>query len=275
MLTVEPDQGTTYGDPLQIVQDAGLHNTYNLTCIELGYKIDPWYADNDGDANTQQDAYLVGCVRWALDTLGDGNNWNYLIGFSKSGFGGQILFLRHPQIFKATATWDFPWNFAYDAYGSDGEDSWGSQTNFDTNYALTASHISAWRDAPEFDITTNNRIWIGGYAAFQGDVDSYHTELTSAGIQHTYSWQESETHAWHEDWVSDALSHIVATGPNVTTKKASISSSGQITITGTGAVSVSKAITSASGKVGAGDGTYGKTTYITTYVTRISTSGSD
>ena len=49
-------------------------------------------------------------------TFGDhGTEQNWLIGFSKSGLGAQDLLLKHPDLFAAAASWDFPADMdAYD-----------------------------------------------------------------------------------------------------------------------------------------------------------------
>ena len=49
---------------------------------------------------------LVPWVDSALATSGSEQNW--LIGFSKSGYGGQDLILRDPGVFTVAASWDFP-----------------------------------------------------------------------------------------------------------------------------------------------------------------------
>ncbi len=47
-----------------------------------------------------------------------GQEQNWLIGFSKSGIGGQDLILKHPDIFSVAASWDFPADMA--SYGHSG-----------------------------------------------------------------------------------------------------------------------------------------------------------
>lgn len=49
---------------------------------------------------------LVPWIKHNFATTGAEQNW--LIGFSKSGYGAQDLILRHPGMFTSAASWDFP-----------------------------------------------------------------------------------------------------------------------------------------------------------------------
>ena len=52
-----------------------------------------------------------------------GHEQNWLIGFSKSGIGGEDLLLKHPDLFATAASWDFPADMAsYDQFGSSSAD---------------------------------------------------------------------------------------------------------------------------------------------------------
>ena len=216
MLPVESGQGTTYGDPLATMQGLDAQNTYNLTCVQPGYPVDPWYADKPSDSATSQESFTVALVEWAKANLDiTGNEPIYLIGFSKSGIGGQDLQFRHPDLFAATASWDAPFAMTdYDGTDPNGtvggspDFIYGTSANFQDNYELSSTNLAAWRDASNF--ATVNRIWIGGFSSFEADVSDYDTALTSVGILHTNTWSSSESHAWHSDWVADALSDIIA-----------------------------------------------------------------
>src|ERR1700761_5417999 len=110
VLPVETGQGTTYGDGIGTMETANAQNQYNLTIIEPAFPTDPWYADNPTDASLQYESFmttqLVPWVRANLSITGTEQNW--LIGFSKSGIGGQDLLFRHPDVFSVAASWDFP-----------------------------------------------------------------------------------------------------------------------------------------------------------------------
>jgi hypothetical protein len=215
MLPVEPGQGTTYGDSMATVLSLNAHNAYNLTCIQPGYPIDPWYGDNPNDSATSQESFTVALAQWAQQNLAvTGTEEVYLIGFSKSGIGGQGLQFRHPGVFAATASWDFPALMTdYDGsdpngtVGGDSASVYGTSANFKNNYELDTGNLTTWKGAANFG--TANRIWIGGYEAFQADVTGYDSRLTSVGIEHTFGPMTAQSHAWDTTWVSQALAAMI------------------------------------------------------------------
>ena len=179
VLPVEPELGTTYGDGLETLRSLDAQDQYNLTIIEPSFAIDPWYADNPTDPNLHYESFVTNdLVPWVTQNLtppaasqplapptGPGQNW--LIGFSKSGIGGEDLLLKHPDVFALAASWDFPADMAtYDQFGSSSASQYGTDANFQANYRLTSTFV----DAHKAPFLTKNRIWIGGYQVFQTDV---------------------------------------------------------------------------------------------------------
>ena len=214
VLPVEPGEGNTFGDGLQVIQSLNLQNQYNLTVIEPSFSINPWYADNPLDANLQEDTFMATDLQpWVtanLSTTGSEQHW--LIGFSKSGIGAQTLILRHPDKFTLAASWDFPADMdAYDEYGSNSADSYGTDANFEANYRLTPAFLVA-HAAP---FQANNRIWIGGYQVFQQDMSDYDALLTTEGILHTTETPTAMAHAWDSGWVPIALAALQADSLNM------------------------------------------------------------
>ena len=209
VLPVEPGEGATFGDGLQVIQSLGLQNKYNLTVIEPSFSINPWYADDPLDANLQEDTFMAAdlapWVKANLSTTGREQSW--LIGFSKSGIGAQTLILRHPRTFTLAASWDFPADMdAYNEYGTNSSDSYGTDANFQANYRLTAAFLAA--HAAPFKAV--NRIWIGGYHYFGQDVADYDALLTSEGIEHTTEKPTAMAHEWYSGWVPIALAALYA-----------------------------------------------------------------
>jgi hypothetical protein len=213
VLPVEPDQGTSFGDGVATMAAANAQNQYNLTIIEPSFPTDPWYADNPTDSTMQYESFLttqlVPWVKANLATTGTEQNW--LIGFSKSGIGGQDLILKHPDLFSVAASWDFPAAMTSyagaDPYGTVGGGSagnYGTDANFQANYRLSSSFLTAHK-AP---FTSANRIWIGGYSAFQQDMASYDSLLTQVGIEHTTETPTPTSHAWNGGWVPQALAAL-------------------------------------------------------------------
>jgi hypothetical protein len=207
VLPVEPGLGTTYGDGMQVMEGLDAQDQYNLTIIEPSFGIDPWYADNPNDPNLQYDTFmsqeLVPWVQKNLATTGTEQNW--LIGFSKSGYGAQDLILRHPDLFTLAASWDFPADMgSYNQLGSSPAANYGTDANFQANYRLSSSFL----DAHKTPFLTNNRIWIGSYQLFPTDVADYDTLLTSEGIQHTTEPPTNMPHDWGGGWVPLALAAL-------------------------------------------------------------------
>jgi hypothetical protein len=206
---------TTYGNGLDTIRTLGLHNTYNLTVIEPSTGGD-WLADNPTNSQLIQESYLLQVTAWAKATYGIGNEKIYLIGFSRTGIGGQGLFFHHPDIFHGVASWDFPAMMtSYGGADSNGTvggnpaGSYGTQDNFANNYELSPANLARWSVGQDFAAV--NRIWIGGYASFYGDVSSYGPVLTTAGILHTVSLVQESSHNWAPSpgWVTPALAALL------------------------------------------------------------------
>jgi hypothetical protein len=213
VLPVETGQGATYGDGVATMAAANAQNQYNLTIIEPAFPTDPWYADNPNNSSLQYETFLttelVPWVKANLATTGSEQNW--LIGFSKSGIGGQDLLLKHPGLFSVAASWDFPADMtSYDGsdpngtVGGGSAGNYGTDANFQANYRLSASFLSAHKGS----FTSANRIWIGGYSAFGQDMTDYDALLTQQGIAHTTGTPTSLAHRWDSGWVPPALAAL-------------------------------------------------------------------
>ncbi len=151
---------------------------------------------------------------WVTQNLAlTGHEQNWLIGFSKSGIGGEDLILKHPDLFTLAASWDFPADMSsYSDYGSSSANSYGTDANFQANYRLTPAFVNAHKTP----FLSANRIWIGGYAAFQTDVTDYDALLTSDGIAHTTETPTSMAHRWDSGWVPIALAALSQDSLNLT-----------------------------------------------------------
>jgi hypothetical protein len=207
VLPVEAGEGSQFGDGMQTMESLNAQNQYNLTIIEPSFGIDPWFADNPVDANSQEETFMTTelqpWVKANLSTTGTEQHW--LIGFSKSGNGDVDLILKHPDLFTLCAAWDFPADMSsYDEFGSDSEASYGTNANFQANYELSASFVAA-RAAP---FTTNNRIWIGSYSLYGTDVSDFDQLLTAEGVLHSTETPTSMAHTWTSGWVPLALAAL-------------------------------------------------------------------
>ena len=205
VLPVEAGLGNGFGDGLETMRGLDAQDQYNLTIIEPSFAIDPWYADNPINPAVQYDTFMTQeLVPWVQKNLAaTGNEQNWLIGFSKSGIGGEDLILRHPSVFSLVASWDFPADMSSDD-GADSEAGYGTDANFQANYRLTAAFV----DARKGPFLNNNRIWIGGYSLYQTDVSDYDKLLTSEGIAHSAETPQNMAHRWDSGWVPIALAAL-------------------------------------------------------------------
>src|SRR6185437_3642765 len=110
VLPVEAGLGSVFGDGLQTLAALDAEDQYNLTIVEPTFAIDPWYANDPNDANLQYETFMTAELQpWVKANLAvSGTEQNWLLGFSKSGYGAQDLILKHPGLFQLAASWDFP-----------------------------------------------------------------------------------------------------------------------------------------------------------------------
>lgn len=219
----------TNGDPPTVFQSLNAMNTYNFTLVVPSFPIDPWYADNPNNAQQHQETFMLSLVTWMhASQFATGGELDNIIGFSKSGIGGQGLIFHHPTIFNRCASWDAPFKMkSFDGQddffpgapvGGNPANAYGTNANFLANYWLSDANIATWNAAAGGVFTSTEKIWLGGYFTFQGDVNAYMTQLTNDNVKHNQAWnQVDSSHAWHNDWVAAALAwmfsfHAVGTG---------------------------------------------------------------
>lgn len=207
VLPVQPRLGSAFNDGLDTVRRLDGQDRYNLTIIEPTFAIDPWYADNPKNPNVRYETFMTREIApWVEKNLAiPGHEQNWLIGFSKSGLGGQDLILKHPDIFALAASWDFPAGMSsYDGLGADPAASYGTNANFQANYRLTAAFVKA-HGGP---FLRQNRIWIGGNREFPTDMSDYSKLLAKSGIRFTREAPRFMRHNWDSGWVPDALAAL-------------------------------------------------------------------
>jgi hypothetical protein len=214
VLPVQPGLGTTYGDGIETLRQLDAQDKYNLTIVEPSFPVEPWYANNLTNPGLRYETFMANdLVPWVSQNLAiTGKEQNWLIGFSKSGLGAQDLILKHPGVFTAAASWDFP--AGMDASTSDqgvtvGDGlNYGTDANFQLNYRLTSNFVQG-HSGP---FQHKARIWIGGFEVFKADIDSYKKLLSTAGIKHTTGRPQQMLHRWDSGWVPFALSGLSAEG---------------------------------------------------------------
>jgi hypothetical protein len=207
VLPVLSGEQNSFGDGLVTLEGLDAQDQYNLTIIEPTFAIDPWYADNPNDPQLHYETFmtqeLVPWIKQNLATTGQEQIW--LLGFSKSGIGGEDLILKHPDLFTLAASWDLPADMSsYDQFGSNSAANYGTDANFQANYRLTTAFV----DARKGPFLSNNRIWIGGYNLYQTDDSDYNSLLTSEQIVHSSQMQSYPAHSWDSGWVPVAMAAL-------------------------------------------------------------------
>jgi hypothetical protein len=205
MLPVEPDQGTSFGDSIGYAKTLGLNDTYNLTCIQPGYPVDPWYINSDTDPTSQGDTYLMALFDWAEGAFGAGKH--YLIGFSKSGFGGQEIFWHHQDRVEKVASWDAAMDYQT-LSDYDGAASLGSQTNL-TNNKLYNPNLTTWKALG--NTGTVKRIFLYAGINLVTPTADYHARLNADGILNDYTFASTGAHNWvtSPPWVPGAVAAML------------------------------------------------------------------
>jgi Predicted esterase len=96
-LPVSPEGDTTYGDGLETLRLLDAHNQYNVTIITPSFQFYPWYADHPTELNYRYESFMsLELQPWVTANLAStGSEQHWLLGFSKSGFGGIDLMLKH------------------------------------------------------------------------------------------------------------------------------------------------------------------------------------
>ena len=194
------------GDGLTTLQELNAHNQYNVTLLAPSFPTDPWYADHPTDPNIKYESFMsLELQPWVTTNLAStGSEQHWLLGFSKSGFGGIDLLLKNPSLFTIGAFWDFPAQgfTAFDQFGGSSASNYGTDANFQANYRLT----DAFLDAHKTPFLTSNRIFISGYSLYQTEVAGLDAVLTSKGMLHTYPTPvNTGDHSWHSGWVPQAV----------------------------------------------------------------------
>jgi len=207
VLPVEEGLKSVYGDGLHALQSLDVQNEYNVTIVEPSFRVEPWYADNPDEPDIRHETFMVReLIPWARATLAiSGHEQNWLIGFSKSGLGGQALLLKHPGLFDLAASWDFPADMsAHDEYGPGSAACYGTDANFQANYRLTSQFVGSRRTP----FLQDCRMWIGRGPVFMNSVSRYESILTAAGVRYAVGATLDSPHRWDGGWLSAALAAL-------------------------------------------------------------------
>jgi len=213
---------TTNGNGLDAISAAGMHNTWNLTLVEVSFGNNAWIGDHPTDTTQRNESTVAtDVVNWLRSSpFAQGGEQFWHIGFSRGGLGGLGLIFKHPYVFQKEAVWDHPfdmWDFTTaGAGGTSGP--FGTQDNFNQNYALSYQFFEELMSP----FLVNTRLWSGGYSAFQTDLNDLRTMYAAKGIQYTagtlaaassHNWAPSPTGAWVANAIN-AMGAMTASAPS-------------------------------------------------------------
>ena len=196
-----------YSDGLEELRLLNVHNRYNLTLIAPSFIIEPWYGDHDTNPDRRLESFIVNDLVPFGDSVAPIGEipQRWLIGFSKSGTGALSLQFRNPHAFSATAAWDGPAQFTdMSAFPGMGE-NFGSEENFDRYEVptLITKNAEAFR--------TKDRIWISGdVSAWTSHMTQLDTQMTQAGVLHTFVQGGNRDHSWNSGWLEGAITSLDA-----------------------------------------------------------------
>ena len=201
-----------FGDGLEELRKANVHNEYNAHIIAPSFQSAPWYADHDSNPDRRYETFivrdLVPWVRANLSTTGQEEHW--LVGFSKSGFGAVTLLFRNPTVFDAAVAWDLPADQSHTGvWGM--LDNYGTESNFQNNYRLTADLISACKEP----FRTAPRLWLSqdyvtyrGASTFRDQMLAFTRRLRDHGVQFMLGRRAKRIHTWASGWLPHAIADL-------------------------------------------------------------------
>lgn len=218
VLPVEAGVGGEFGDGLQTLRQADLHNRHDLICVMPAFDTIPWYAAHATDPSIRHERYILDALIPTIESLYPTTarpQDRLLLGFSKSGWGALTLLLRNPATFGCAASWDAPLMLDLPHFGYYGTaDHFGTRENF-AHYLpqhLLRVHAPLFQD--------RRRIVLLGSCLFGPEPlntfrDAHHTAaahdlMTRLGIAHDYSDVLPAPHAWHPDWLVPAVTRLAA-----------------------------------------------------------------
>jgi len=199
-------QSSLYSDGLEELRLLDVHNRYNVTLIAPSFIIEPWYGDHDTDMARWLESFIV------KDLVPFGDSFpasgeipqRWALGFSKSGNGALTLILRNPNVFSAAAAWDAPTQFT-DISQFQMAQNFGTDLNFD-RYEIPSLVVSS---ATAF--SAQNRLWISGdVSAWTSHMAQLDTQMSQAGVLHTFANNGPRTHHWASGWLEGAVASLDA-----------------------------------------------------------------
>ncbi len=212
VLPVHEDGNFRHGDGLIEVRKHGYHNTHELICVAPSFISAPWFADHDLNPEKREESHMLKTVlpfvekHYPVQADVEGR---FLIGFSKSGWGGLSLLLRNPEVFYKAVAWDT--GIRVDMGPIEEADrseriarEWGTIDNFEQyriSNLIQRRGAELGKTARIFYFSTEGKRAIGGVAI--------HQLLVERGIPHRYVFEPHRVHSWDTGWIPEAVAFLM------------------------------------------------------------------
>lgn len=226
---------TTYGNGMDAISATGLHNTWNLTLVEVCWGNNGWLGDHPTDVTQKNESFLnADLIPWLRSSqFASGGEQFWLIGFSRSGQGGMGMMFKHPYSFQKGAFWEWPfdqWDFNSEGAGGT-SGPFGTQDNFNQNYVPSYQFFEELMSP----FLVNTRLWHGGYNTFLADCNDFRTMAAAKGIQCTLgTLVNSSSHNWAPSptgaWVANAVNALGAMSLPAPTNSVAPTISGTVSV---------------------------------------------
>ena len=205
VLPVEALDGERWGNGLETVRRAGLHDKHGLICVAPTFSHLPWYADHPDDPRIRQESYLTRIVLPFIEKTypaTEGKKGRLLVGFSKSGWGAFTLLLRNPDLFAAAAAFDAP--LALDKPGPFGTGPiFGGRENFEKYRVESLLKKNAGRRG-----SSKRLALLGHFVNFRKQHEKARSWMNSLKIQHHWHKGQRWKHSWESGWLPRAIELI-------------------------------------------------------------------
>lgn len=214
-LPVEAGIGGKYGDCLQAIREANLHNRFGLICATMAFDTTPWYGNHATDPAIRHETYITKVVLPLVEKnypVVAEREGRLLVGFSKSGWGAVSLLLRNSRVFGYAASWDAPLimdEASFERWGIDRH--FGTAEQFKDNLPTTwaRKNAAAFRETPRLAILGHN--FFGNRWAcpkHSPHTATFHALLEQVRIPHTYNNDIRAPHDWNRTWLEPAVEAV-------------------------------------------------------------------
>ena len=217
VLPCEAGIGGKYGDGLEVIRAADLHNQHRLIAVSPAFDTLPWYGAHATDPTIRHEEHLRRVVVPFVEanyTTAKCPAGRLVLGFSKSGWGAFTLLLRNPDFFGYACSWDAPLMMEARHFGHFGTgEHFGSPENF-AHYLPSRLFETQGRHFAQ-----GARFVLLGSMSFGPEPQkqfkdhphtlSAHHAMTGAGIGHVYSDDLHVPHHWEGGWVVPAVDRLI------------------------------------------------------------------